>query len=448
MNDSPATPADGIFRAVLDAPDRDRGPGQHPVVSVRPDDDAEYLAAVAARTRSRVVLVRRGIEHGEWAELEEVTGAPDGLPLDAVLHQRWHTARPIVLRGLAPPDQELAERIAASRRLFDDLQEDGGLRAFLKARREALAPHFQLGGRPASLTDPERDIERETLAWWAVPGVPEAPRMKDLWVKSAWLSTHEDDRSLRLRISFGREGPDDASRRVRKHRRVAELAEALLPECALLHENEELLARLEAFVGARVFLTQHIAYWNAPEGGALFHHDAFEEEVMGGQRGVVYLQVTGRTAWLALSIEDLARRVVELAEYLEEGELPWVRSALFPHPDSFERFRRLTGSVARVRRELARPGCGWLGRVVGRGPEFTSLLADAGHAVLLEAGDAILLPNHGLANTCMHSVFSADDEPAYALSVAVRELHPEESLPAPDAPRPPRDPDRRHGRRR
>jgi hypothetical protein len=32
----------------------------------------------------------------------------------------------------------------------------------------------------------------------------------------------------------------------------------------------------------------------------------------------------------------------------------------------------------------------------------------------------MLLPNHGLESTCMHSVFCASDEATYALSLAIR----------------------------
>ena len=51
-----------------------------------------------------------------------------------------------------------------------------------------------------------------------------------------------------------------------------------------------------------------------------------------------------------------------------------------------------------------------MGRVVNRGPEFTSLLADAGHALVLHEGDVLLLPNHGYECTAMHSVFCAGDD--------------------------------------
>lgn len=421
-------PLQPLHRELLDAPDRDHCPGLAPVLALRRDDDPAYLAALSERARTHVELSRRGRDHGEWVELPEADAAPGSPLASAVLHQRWHTARPIVLRQSCDPT-EYAPELAGRRRLFDELMERGGLRDFLRDSRESLEPHFQVSPSRAPLFDPERDIERHLLAWFADPQDERAPRAKDLWVKSGWLSAGDEDRSLRLRFSFGREGVDDASRDMRRHRRVAELAEALLPECALLHENAELFALLETFVGEPLMLTQHVAYWNAPGGGALFHHDAFEESLLGGQRGVVYAQLSGRTAWLALSIDDLAARVIEFAEYMEEGELHWVRSTLFPSEAAFERFRNLTRDPHRVRRELARPGCGAVGPLVGRGPEFSSLLADAGHALLLRPGDLILLPNHGLARTCMHSVFSAHDGPSYGLSMAIRERQPREPEP-------------------
>jgi hypothetical protein len=84
----------------------------------------------------------------------------------------------------------------------------------------------------------------------------------------------------------------------------------------------------------------------------------------------------------------------------------------------------VTSSRAVLLHELARPDCGILGPLVNRGPEFTALLADAGHALLLRPGDVILRPNHGLERTAMHSVFHAGGELAYGLSFALREDAP------------------------
>ena len=39
-------------------------------------------------------------------------------------------------------------------------------------------------------------------------------------------------------------------------------------------------------------------------------------------------------------------------------------------------------------------------------PRLVARLVEAGAAFLLEAGDALLLPNHGPDDTCWHSVFA------------------------------------------
>ena len=149
---------------------------------------------------------------------------------------------------------------------------------------------------------------------------------------------------------------------------------------------------------------------------ALFHHDAFDEPPEDRQRGVLFAQLAGRTAWLALSIGDLAERVREFGEALAAGELPWVAGAL----DDPEQLVPLLADGAGLLRELALPGCGRLAGLVNQGPDFTCLLADAGHAFVLEPGDALLLPNHGYARTAMHSVFCASDGLTYGLSFALR----------------------------
>jgi hypothetical protein len=189
---------------------------------------------------------------------------------------------------------------------------------------------------------------------------------------------------------------------------------------------ERLGALLQRFTGRPVRFTQHIAYWNAPQGGALFHHDAFAEDAFAEdafatrQLGVAFVQLAGRTLWLALSIEDLAARVTELVDLLAEGELPWVRAELFAEPDAWREVQALAADRRRLVHELGLPHCGRLHALVNRGPEFTALLADCGHAVLLRPGDVLLLPNHGLERTAMHSVFCADTRPTYGLSLALR----------------------------
>ena len=417
----------GLLAEILLAPDRDRCPGARPVVSVGEVDERAYLDAIARVARSRAALSRRGVWHGEWAELDPALVGADAAPPggdEPAIARRWHSADPIVLPGalsarLPAFAREIAERAALHR----ELGEPGALRRWLERRAGELEPPFSiLPARRGALADPARDVERVFLA--SEPPAGRGRRVDDLWLKSAWLSTHDDDESLRLRVSFGRERDDDASADLLRHRLVAELGVRLLPEIALASADPELVTRIERLTAERALLTQPIAYWNGPEGGARFHHDAFAEDVdafgAAGQLGVCFVQMSGRTAWLALSIGALAARVVEFAGLLEEGELPWVRAQLFPDVARQRAFLRLVEDDARLLAELARPGCGSLGALVDRGPEFTAFLADAGHAWLLEPGDVVLLPNHGLERTAMHSVFSVGDETGYALSLAIR----------------------------
>jgi hypothetical protein len=421
-----ATEFQGPQRELLDAPDRDHPPGARPVLAYREEDEPEYLAGLDARARQKIQLQRRGTWHGELVELRADQAPALSRPREALLDERWHRARPILLPGLLEHDTawpgQAQERLA----LFDSLQRPEGLAEFISNRPTDEPPHWRPTGS-LPLHDPSRDIA--CLGLETNPG-------NGVWVKSGHLSTFDKDRSLRVRFSAGREGSNDANRDLRSHRQVQSLAQQLLPEVRTIESTPALIEPLENWIDGPVFFTQHIGYWNAPNGGALMHHDAFREPLEGGQRGVVYVQLAGRTAWVALSIEDLSRRVIEFVEYMQEGELAWVRKELFPDLETFQWLERMVARFGRVRKELGKPGCGRLGPLVGRGPEFTSLLADAGHTYILEPGDGIVLPNQGLECTCMHSVFCASPGPTYGVSMAVREAQPAVSAqePAPSKP--------------
>jgi len=245
---------------------------------------------------------------------------------------------------------------------------------------------------------------------------------RDAWVKGGRLYTHDDDASLRLRFGFGAEPDDDASSDPRGHRACLSTARALLPEFAALEKDTELFAAIDEVspTDAALGPACPIAYWNRPGGGALLHHDAFAAvEDDARQFGVLYVQLAGATAWLALSTAQLAKRVQQFALLLDEGAMPWVVEALEP-TGTLAALRELVEDPFALADELGRPGQGRLGPLVNRGPEFTALLADLGHGALLRAGDAILLPNSGWRSTALHAVFCAADGPNYALSLGLR----------------------------
>jgi len=405
-----------LLADLLGAPDRDHCPGAAPVVSVRGQEDAEFTRALRKLVRERLALSRRGQFHGEYAVLAPA-GPPPAL---AELASRWLAARPIALPGIVRSLLELErEELALADRLHAELCDRGGLRPFVEQRLERAGEVFEVLPRARPFDDPERDLERVYLA--SPPPTPRGRKVQDLWLKSGWLSTFDEDRSLRLRVSFGREREDDASDDLLRQRLVARLASAVLPAAAAVAAQPELRARIEGLTGEPALLTQAIAYWNAPEGGALFHHDAFHEDGRDtGQLGVCYVQLSGATFWLALSTQDLALRVREFVEVLGDGELSWVRARLAPGARDLANLQELAADEQALVRELGLPGCGRLARLVNHGPEFSALLADAGHALLLHAGDALLLPNHGPDCTAMHSVFCAGEETGYSLSLAIR----------------------------
>lgn len=423
----PRDPGREALAALAGALGRDHGSGALPIVAVGEQEEPALLDAIDACLRSRAVLERRGRWHGEWAELDPARlgrGPWSAGLAPGTAPARWQAARPLVLRGLLAdelPDHALD--VAEAAEVHERLAEGDALAEFVRERLGDEPDPFELVPRAASRFDPARDLERVRLV--SRPPSGRGRTFKDLWVKSSWLSDFDGEDSLRVRVSFGREQVDDASADFARHLRVHELAARLFPESALLHGHPALAELLERCTGTRVLFTQHIAYWNAPGGGALFHHDAFgaddETEHGPGQLGVCYAQLSGRTAWLALSTSDLALRVREFGTALRtERELAWLHAQLFPRPQDAAAFAKLLGDDRALCDEIALPGCGRLGALVQRGPEFTAYLADAGHAALLEPGDVILLPNHGLTHTAMHSVFCASDERAYSLSLALR----------------------------
>ncbi len=414
-----------FYEDLLRSADRDLCPGAGRCVSVHGDEPEEELASLEEHASAIVALRRRGIDHGSLAEFDPqdpegteaaaTAGAPS---LDLQLEARWQSAKPIVIHDLLPA---LDPTIESERQAwFEQLAAREGLRDWLDGRQDALSPEFLVGAESGRLSDPQRDIAKRMIEAAPRRGEP-ASRSGPPWAKVAALSTHRADASLRLRLGFGEEGPDDANADPTRLRQVRRLAEALLPDTAAIHAHPQLAALLTPWLGAEPLYSQHLAYWNAPSGGALFHHDAFGPSAEGGQRGVLYVQRSGWTAWLALSIDDLAHRVMEFVEYLAEDDFAALRAGLLPKPGAFEQVQRwcAPGRFARLRRELGLPGQGALAALVNCGPEFTGLLADAGHAYVLGPGDGILLPNHGVTKTCMHSVFCAGPEVAYSLSMGL-----------------------------
>jgi hypothetical protein len=412
------------LRELLDARDRTPIDGARPIVALdvtgadegdegEADADGAALdAALAAEGRARVVLERRGRAHGTWVELDPELDARSELPRPSMCRRRFTEARPLVWRGrFAPALTEWRNEIHGSVRAGEKLLEGGGLESLMRTRL-ARHPRFALARVDASGGDTERDLATaHVLDRNAAPGALAS------FAKAGRLSTFDGDASVRLRFGFGREVDDDDSDDRNAHRATTALARAVFPELALVDDDAEFQRELAQIAGLPLGAACPIAYWNRPQGGALFHHDAFAAAEENGQRGVLFVQLAGATAWLALSTLQLAKRVFEFAEQLTDA--PWIVEELAPS-GALDAVAAANGDPFALVDELGAPGQGRLGALVNHGPAFTSFLADLGHAVVLRAGDAILLPNHGWRATALHSVFCASSGPNFALSLGLR----------------------------
>jgi hypothetical protein len=217
---------------------------------------------------------------------------------------------------------------------------------------------------------------------------------RDLYAKLSWIAHDERDVSLRIRFSFGSEALLDWQGETRRAPWADAFADALFPECAALAANSALRALIDRLIGRRARLSERIVYNNAPRGGATFHHD--DEP---NQLGVVYGQLAGETAWLALPKRELAGHISAVArskELLERAATP-----------------------ARALRALDDDSDPVLGRLLNSTPSFTRRLAAAGALFHLRAGDALLLPSHGPDDVCWHSVFALGTSPSLAHSYGI-----------------------------
>jgi hypothetical protein len=217
---------------------------------------------------------------------------------------------------------------------------------------------------------------------------------RDLWAKTSWIADDERDLSLRMRFSFGAEQLLEWLGAPARARWADRFAEAVFPECRALAGAPRLGAAIERLAGRRVRFSERIVYNNAPGGGAVFHHDAEP-----WQLGVLYGQLAGATAWLALPALELARAVAAHARARRLGGVP----------------RRPRAVLAALGREDA-PS---LERLLNASPEFTRGLVERGACFVLRAGDALVLPNHGAERTCWHAVFALGARPSLAHSYGI-----------------------------
>jgi hypothetical protein len=297
------------------------------------------------RARGGLVLdmQRRGIDHGALV-VGDLPPPPTPDPAAA-----WRTGRPAFLPDLltdrvAAHATEVADTLA----MFDRLR-DGG--RFLDEVDTRIGEHelFRYAGSTLDQGD-DREIEKLFVDVQRVAG--ERRLARDLSIKLAWIARDESDPSLRIRISFGHEATRDWLADDPRHDWSDRLADAVFDEFAIALEAEGLHEILRRATDADYRLSERIVYNNAPGGGATFHQDADP-----GQRGVVFVQLSGVTVWLAVPVVELAEQVTAHGH----GNREDVLAAL------------TTGE----------PADGALWRTLNADPSFTARLFAAGHGYAL-----------------------------------------------------------------
>jgi hypothetical protein len=334
-------------------------------------------SALSRAWPSPIVLGRRGVRHGRFVPAAEAPSTP------GERRARWDADRPLWLPGiLARALPGFRAPIRRTLALFDDLRR--GRRSLQDEVRRRLAGdgRFFPSGATVDAADP-RELEK---AW--VDGMRgRSFAARGLYAKLSWIAHDERDASLRIRFSFGAESLLDWQKETRRAPWAERYAEAVFPECAVLARNARLCALIERLVGRKVRLGERIVYNNAPGGGAVFHHDCEP-----WQHGVVFGQLAGETAWLALQKRELARCVAEASRTTLRRAL-----AALDHADDDARAARLLNET----------------------PAFTRLLVERGALLHLRPGDALLLPNHGWNDTCWHAVFALGRRPSLAHSYGI-----------------------------
>lgn len=402
----PAVAKDPLASMLAD-PGRQPILGALPVVSVRGDDDSRYQASVKRVSSVRIDLLRRDRDHGTIVELLRPDLAGD--PETAAMHERWTAARPFVLRGQGITDGSVADLIEA----WAGADEAGRATAWLCERGGELHA-------AASLVDTERDLLK------LITKDPEG------WLKLGRLSTHRADRSRRICFGVGDEVDDDDHPSAERHASVFDWAQQVFEPLRAAAESQAFATVCDAS-GRALRPSNPIVYWNRPNGGALFHHDALPgflpatdsanesttERAQSGQRGVLFFQAAGETVWLAISIGDLAKRVCEFVDAIVDGAAPWMFEELVEQGVWDPLFLR-TRSEDDCLAQLGRDDGGAAGPLIHGSLEFTGFLIDSGHACVLHPGDAIALPNQGVHATAMHSVYCGSEGPNVGFSIGLR----------------------------
>ena len=352
-----------------------------------------------------IALIRRGFGLGS-VDLQSLT--EHQLSLDS--SDFWQQGMPTWLPGVCRQQlDEYTQHIQNSKCLYDSILECKTVDELLDVTpysTRLFGPFECLG----SVFNEGDQQEIETVIFDAV--ADSKTIAEDLWMKVSWLSFLEDDKSIRFRFSFGADHVEDVAADLPRQEHASILTEAIFPESKVITGNETLLSHLAETLSANsIRFVERIVYYNAPNGGAYLHHDRER-----GHAGVIYAQVTGCTLWLALTKLDLISEILLCVECrIKTNDWPDLISS-----EMQVELISYIGNPDKLSKELETFANNAIISLINETECFIQQCIRHGHARVLQAGDAILLPQESEDLCCWHSVMTIGDETGQGLSFAIR----------------------------
>lgn len=353
-------------------------------------------------------LRRRDIYYGQVA-LEKT---PEVIS-DQQAKTAWQNNQPIYLPAILQSKlPTVAEQLQQSASLYQAVLDDADIADVLDESpyKQRLLPDFELLCSRYDAADEQEIVSVDFDCH------ENNQLFEDIWMRISWLSFVEGDASLRFRFSFGMEGYEDVSLDLTRQMLAAKLEERIFPESSLITENKALRETLGKIIESQKFqFLERIVYYNAPNGGAQFHHDAEK-----GHLGVVYAQLTRNTFWLALSKAEL---ILEIQKFLtNESHISNFKELLTKHEECDAGIIQRFGDpdfLDEALNDLFHPE---LMILLNETKAFVSQLVANQYAYILQPGDVLLLPQESLANCAWHTVFCLGDKPGEALSFAIKQF--------------------------
>jgi len=354
-----------------------------------------------------ILLMRRSVKLGYVESIK-----PPAEIKGNVLKTKWQNNEPIQLSGyLTNRLKAYANEIEKANTLFHWIINDEEIEEMLLSQHytQSISPRFEMLSSRYDEEDEQEIISVDFDAF--VNGNVE---FDDIWLRISWLSFDDNDASIRFRFSFGIEGYEDVSKNYTKQLVAAELCESLFPESKIISKNDELNNLLcEITEQDKLNMVERIVYFNAPNGGAQFHHDAEK-----GHLGVVYAQLTGNTFWLALSKTQL---LSEIKMFIEKDANLQHITQLIEDEQIATQFIDTLRNENLCEQSLDDLTNAEFEKLLNLSKLFLQQLINNGHGFMVHPGDIMLLPQQSKKNCAWHSVFCLDkDNAGEALSFALK----------------------------